>query len=237
MRQRLSKTILCYDGKMSIELKGVRKVYEKKHGPIVALEDINLTINNSTFVALVGASGSGKSTLLQIISGVQRPSTGQVTIDGKDIASFSTEGLVTYRRRCVGIIYQQFYLDPVLSVRQNIELPGLFAGVTAKKRAERTAELVSFMGLAGRLDHLPSEISGGQIQRVAIARAIYNQPMIIIADEPTSNLDPKNTAIVLELLMQIKRIYGTTIIVATHDPVLIGEADEVITVSEGRITS
>ncbi len=220
---------------MDIELNNASKRYKMRRREVVALDNVSLSIAGGSFTILTGPSGSGKSTLLQIIGGVTVATEGKVVVGGYDLAGRSAAELAAYRRQNVGIIFQQFYLDPVLTVRRNIELAAMFADVPEKERVARTKELARIIGISEQLDHLPSEISGGQVQRTAIARAIYNRPKVLIADEPTSNLDPENAAIVLQLLRQIQQAYGTTIVIATHDGSLAAEASQVIKLSEGRV--
>jgi putative ABC transport system ATP-binding protein len=218
-----------------ITLTNVSKEYKVKRKLITALDNINLTIDDTAFLVLTGPSGSGKSTILQLISGIEQPTSGQVIINDQDITKLSAQELAVFRRQNVGIIFQQFYLEPTLSLRYNIELPAIFLGLSAEKRATRTAELAKTMGLTEHLDHLPSELSGGQIQRAAVARAIYNKPSILIADEPTSNLDYDNFLIIIEMLKQIQKIYRTTIIIATHDRDIAKVATQNVKLENGSI--
>lgn len=218
-----------------ITLTNVSKQYKIKHREVTALSDVSFSIEESAFVALTGPSGSGKSTILQLISGIEPPTSGQIIIDGADLTHLSNQQLTNYRRQKVGIIFQQFYLEPTLTLRQNIELPAMFFKLSAKYREQRTGELAALMGLANHLDHLPSELSGGQIQRAAVARALYNNPSILIADEPTSNLDHDNIYTVINLFKQIQQTYGTTIIVAAHDQTIADAATQVVRLEDGKI--
>ncbi|MDR3297913.1 MAG: ABC transporter ATP-binding protein [Candidatus Nomurabacteria bacterium] len=218
-----------------ITLSEISKTYTIKHKPVTALSNINFTVNNSAFLVLTGPSGSGKSTILQLISGIEQPTSGQIIIDGQNITKMTNSELTTFRRKKVGIIFQQFYLEPTLTLRQNIELPAIFFNLSPEERNQRTKELANLMGLSEHLDHLPSQLSGGQIQRAAVARAIYNKPSILIADEPTSNLDHDNIHTVINLFKQIQQTYGTTIIIAAHDQTIANEATQVIKLDAGRI--
>lgn len=214
----------------------VSKNYKVKQKTINALRNVNFSIEKNDFVVLSGASGSGKSTILQLLSGIERPTSGKIMIDEQDITAMSNSELSKTRRQKIGIIFQQFYLEPNLTLRQNIELPAMFLNINKKAREQRTNELVKTMNLVGYLDHLPSELSGGQIQRAAIARAIYSNPDILIADEPTSNLDPENFYAVVKLMLQIRSDYGTTLVVATHDQNLAKFANKIIRINNGSIT-
>jgi putative ABC transport system ATP-binding protein len=218
-----------------ITISSISKQYKIKRRTVIALKDINLTIEDNAFLVLTGPSGSGKSTLLQLISGIEPPTSGQIIVDDQDITKMTNRQLTAFRRRNIGIIFQQFYLEPTLTLRQNMELPAMFLNLPAKTREKRTAELADYMGLADHLDHLPSELSGGQIQRAAVARAIYHKPFILIADEPTSNLDPDNLAAILNLFKQIQQTYQTTIVIATHDQTIAKSATQVIKLNEGTI--
>ena len=211
---------------------GVTKKYRKKRRNILALEDVNLEIGEGEFIAVMGQSGSGKSTLVQILGGLDTPTSGQVLYQGQDISKFSSRQLAEYRSRNIGFIFQNFYLQPFLTLRENIQLPGYFTGKISDKHTETLAK---FVGLEDRLDHLPSELSGGQIQRAAIIRALYNNPKIILADEPTGNLDDDNSVNILELLKVINQELGATVIVVTHDQKVLPYAGRVVKLLDGRI--
>lgn len=218
-----------------ITLEGVSKKYNIKNKQINALNNINLTVEKSSFLVITGASGSGKSTLLQLMGGIDMPTSGQVIIDGQNITNAPSRQLVKFRSQKIGIIFQQFFLEPNLTLRQNIELPAMFLNMTDEDRKKRTTELAVYMGLQEYLDHLPAELSGGQIQRAAIARSIYNNPDILIADEPTSSLDQENVLNIINLFKQIQKNYGTTIIIATHDQGFTNYATQVVKLSNGSI--
>lgn len=220
----------------SITFQSVSKVYQVNKQPVVALDDVSFSTQPDVgFFVITGASGSGKSTALQLIGGLEAPTSGHILIDNQDITTMSAKELIMFRKHHIGIIFQQFYLDPTLTLQQNMELPAMFANLTKSERAERTKEIAEFMGLGEHLAHLPSQLSGGQVQRAAIARAIYMQPRILLADEPTSNLDPKNVAVVLELFKQIHEKYGTLIVLATHDQSIAAQADQLIHIENGHL--
>lgn len=213
----------------------VTKTYGSGDTMITALDHINLTINRGEFVAVVGASGSGKSTLLHLLGGVDRPSSGKILIEDTDIATMSEEKLAVFRRRKVGLIYQFYNLIPTLDVRKNILLPMLLDG--RKLDEERFAEIVKTLGLSDRLHHLPGQLSGGQQQRVAIGRALIYRPAILLADEPTGNLDRKNSEETVELLKLSNSRYQQTVLLITHDEKIALEADRILTIEDGKIIS
>ena len=220
-----------------IILSGVSKQYKIKNKLILALNNVSFTVDEAAFLAISGPSGSGKSTVLQLIGGIEPPTFGSIIVGEQNIAKMSSRELTTFRHRNIGIIFQQFYLDPTLTLRQNIELPAMFYNPSKEYRKQRTAELARQMGLENHLDHHPSELSGGQIQRAAIARAVYNRPSIIIADEPTSNLDQDNIDVVIRLFKQIQQAYSTTVIVATHDMDVVRYASQIIKLNNGSLVS
>lgn len=211
------------------------KIYGEKENRVVAVEDVNLSIDKGEFVAIVGSSGSGKSTLLHMLGGVDRPTGGKVFIENEDIYLLNDDKLAIFRRRQVGLIYQFFNLIPVLNVEENITLPTELDGKTPDRGL--LEELTQTLGLDKRLRHLPNELSGGQQQRVAIGRALMTRPAIILADEPTGNLDSKASDEIIELLKLFNRKYMQTIIMITHDLELAKQADRVITIEDGRIVS
>ena len=211
------------------------KTYGSGSNQVEALKDINLEIKKGEFVAIVGASGSGKSTLLHMLGGVDKPTSGKIYIEDVEIAKLKEEQLALFRRRKVGLIYQFYNLIPTLNVRKNILLPMLLDG----KSCEETVfnELVKTLRLQDRLEHLPSELSGGQQQRVAIGRSIIYQPAILLADEPTGNLDRQNSKDILELLRACNKQYNQTVILITHDEKIALATDRVITIQDGEIVS
>ncbi|MBP5416770.1 MAG: ABC transporter ATP-binding protein [Clostridiales bacterium] len=209
------------------------KTYGKDENVVAALNDVSLTINKGEFVAIIGASGSGKSTLLHMLGGVDRPTSGTVLIDGKDIFKQNDEQLAIFRRREIGLVYQFFNLIPVLSVVENITMPVLLDH--RKVNRDRLRELLSLLGLKEKRDAFPSQLSGGQQQRVAIGRALINAPTILLADEPTGNLDSKNSQEVVELLRYSNQKYNQTTVLITHDENVALQAKRIITIQDGRI--
>ena len=211
------------------------KVYGLGENKVEALKDINMEIQKGEFVAIVGASGSGKSTLLHMLGGVDQPTSGKIYIEDVEIARLKEEELALFRRRKVGLIYQFFNLIPTLNVRKNILLPLLLDKKTYNK--EMFDNLVKTLRLENRLEHLPNELSGGQQQRVAIGRSVIYKPAILLADEPTGNLDRQNSKDILELLRSCNKRYNQTVILITHDEKIALAADRVITIQDGKIVS
>ena len=209
--------------------------YGTGQAKVKALDNVSFKVDKGEFVAIVGASGSGKSTLLHLIGGVDRPTSGKVFIDGKDIYKFNDDELAIFRRRQVGLIYQFYNLIPILNVEENITLPlNLDNRKVDKKRLD---ELINVLGLSNRRTHLPNELSGGQQQRVSIGRALMNRPALLLADEPTGNLDSKASHDIIELLKMSNEKYKQTIIMITHDYNLALNADRIITIDDGKIIS
>ena len=216
-----------------LRVENLSKVYGKGTTQVTALDNISFKVEKGEFVAIVGASGSGKSTLLHLIGGVDRPTSGKVFIDGKDIYKFSDDELAIFRRRQVGIIYQFYNLIPILNVEENITLPlNLDNREVDKKRLDK---LINLLGLNNRRTHLPNELSGGQQQRTAIGRAMITNPALILADEPTGNLDSKSSDEIVELLRKSNRDYNQTIIMITHDMEIAKFADRIIKIEDGKI--
>lgn len=209
------------------------KKYGKGDNVVNAVNDISFTVEKGEFVAIVGASGSGKSTLLHLLGGVDRPTSGRVYIDGKDIYSLNNDNLAIFRRRQIGIIYQFYNLIPILNVKENITLPCDLDGQKIEK--ERLDELVKTLGLENRVNHLPNQLSGGQQQRVSIGRAMINNPAIMLADEPTGNLDSKASEEIVSLLKLSNKKYNQTVIIITHDMKIAKQAERVITIEDGKI--
>lgn len=218
-----------------IEVKNLNKIYGSGEAEVKALKNINLNIEQGEFVAIVGQSGSGKSTLLHLIGGVDIPSSGEVIIDGKNIYKLKEKELSILRRRKLGFIFQFFNLIPVLTAQENIEMPLLLDNEKIDKKYMN--ELLRILGLEERKNNYPSQLSGGQQQRVSIGRALANKPSIILADEPTGNLDSKNSKEVLELLKYCAKKYNQTLILITHDINIAKSADRVITIEDGEIIS
>ena len=209
------------------------KKYGKGDNVVNAVNDISFTVEKGEFVAIVGASGSGKSTLLHLLGGVDRPTSGRVYIDGKDIYSLNNDNLAIFRRRQIGIIYQFYNLIPILNLKENITLPCDLDGQKIEK--ERLDELVKTLGLENRVNHLPNQLSGGQQQRVSIGRAMINNPAIMLADEPTGNLDSKASEEIVSLLKLSNKKYNQTVIIITHDMEIAKQAERVITIEDGKI--
>lgn len=209
------------------------KIYGKGNTSVTAVNDLSLSVAQGEFVAVVGSSGSGKSTLLHMLGGVDQTTEGKVWIQGEDIYTLSTEKLAIFRRRQIGLIYQFFNLIPTLNVEENITLPCELDGQTVDKK--RLDKLIDELGLNGRKTHLPEELSGGQQQRVSIGRALINRPAIVLADEPTGNLDKKNSDEIVELLRRANQEYRQTIIMITHNLEIAKTADRVIVIEDGKI--
>lgn len=215
---------------MTIKLQNLNKSYGKK--PV--LFDINLEIPTGSFTMIRGVSGSGKSTLLSIIGGIEPMTSGKVLIDGQDVSKLKGKTRSDFYRHKIGFIFQGFYLQPQLTIGENIALMGTFAGMPRSERETRAKELAEMLGIAEVLDSLPAEISGGQAERACAARAMFMNPEIILADEPTNNLDPENAKNVIEMLKKIQQESGATMIVASHDPMVEKYATQIIGIKEGR---
>ena len=218
-----------------LETKNLRKIYGSGDTEVKALDGVNLSVENGEFVAIVGTSGSGKSTLLHMLGGLDRPTSGSVTVDGKNIFALKDEALTIFRRRKIGFVFQSYNLVPVLNVYENIVLPIQLDGRRVDE--DFIGKIVKTLGLDGRLDALPSQLSGGQQQRVAIARALAAKPAIILADEPTGNLDSKTSQDVLGLLKVTSQKFAQTIVMITHNEEIAQMADRIIRIEDGRIVS
>lgn len=218
-----------------LRVENLTKVYGSGENEVRALDGVSFTVQKGEFISIVGPSGSGKSTLLHILGGVDRPSSGHVYMNGEDVFSAGENELAIFRRRQVGLIYQFYNLIPVLNVTENITLPVLMDGRSVNE--ERLNELISTLGLNGRENHLPNQLSGGQQQRVSIGRALMNAPAVVLADEPTGNLDSKNSREIVQLLKLSNLKYNQTLIMITHDERIALQAGRMITVEDGRITS
>lgn len=216
-----------------LRIEHLSKIYGKGDTEVRALDDVSFTVPKGQFVAIIGPSGSGKSTLLHILGGVDTPTDGHVYVDGTDITTLDETALAIFRRRQIGLIYQFYNLIPILTVEENMTLPLLLDG--KKVDQAHFDSLVQVLGLQHRLGHLPSELSGGQQQRVSIGRALMNNPAILLADEPTGNLDSKNSKEIVELLRQFNKALNQTVIIITHDERIALDADRVIAVEDGKI--
>ena len=217
-----------------LRVENLTKVYGKGENEVRALDGVSFSVEKGAFVAIIGPSGSGKSTLLHILGAVDEPSSGKVFMDGKDVFKQNEEQLAIFRRRQVGLVYQFYNLIPVLDVVENITLPVQLDG--RKVNRERLQDMVALLGLHGREKHLPNQLSGGQQQRVSIGRALMNSPSVVLADEPTGNLDSKNSQEIMELLKKSNRKYNQTLIMITHDENIALQADRIIAIEDGRIT-
>lgn len=218
-----------------VKVEHLSKVYGKGENAVYALNDISFSVDRGEFVAIVGASGSGKSTLLHILGGVDRPTSGKAFIDGEDICALNDTQLAIFRRRQVGLIYQFYNLIPVLTVKENIELPLLLDN----RQVDRTQfkEMVNYLGIADKTEYLPNQLSGGQQQRVSVGRALFSAPSIVLADEPTGNLDSKNSAEVVKLLKDSNKKHKQTLILITHNEQIAMQADRIITITDGKIAN
>lgn len=216
-----------------LKVENLTKIYGEGNNKVVALDNVSFSVSSGEFVAIVGASGSGKSTLLHLIGGVDRPTSGKVFIDGKNIYELDDDKLAIFRRRQVGLIYQFYNLIPILNVKENITLPILLDG--KKIDDVYLNELIDTLNLSKRVNHLPNELSGGEQQRVSIGRALMNRPAILLADEPTGNLDSKNSKEIVDLLKLSNKKYKQTIIMITHNMELAKYADRIIKIEDGKI--
>lgn len=216
-----------------LKVEHLSKIYGKGETAVKALDDVSFSVKRGEFVAIIGPSGSGKSTILHLLGGVDQPTSGKVYVDNTDIYALNETQLAIFRRRQIGLIYQFYNLIPVLTVEENIKLPLLLDGHKVdKKQFEDTVKLLN---LEKRLQHLPNQLSGGQQQRVSIGRALISNPSIMLADEPTGNLDSKNSSEIIDLLKMFNKTYNQTLIVITHDERIALQADRIITIEDGRI--
>ncbi|MDE5588863.1 MAG: ABC transporter ATP-binding protein [Acetatifactor sp.] len=217
-----------------LRVENLCKTYGRGENQVKALDNVSFSVNKGEFVAIIGPSGSGKSTLLHILGGVDRATSGKVYVDGSDVYAQNDEQLAIFRRRQVGLIYQFYNLIPVLNVVENITLPVLMDG--RKVNQDRLKELMTTLKLVGRENHLPNQLSGGQQQRVSIGRALMNAPSVVLADEPTGNLDSKNSQEIVELLKVSNQKYNQTLIIITHDENIALQADRILAIEDGKIT-
>ncbi len=217
-----------------LRVENLCKTYGKGENEVKALDNVSFSVNKGEFVAIIGPSGSGKSTLLHILGGVDKPTSGKVFMDSSNVYAQNDEQLAIFRRRQVGLIYQFYNLIPVLNVTENITLPVLMDG--QKVNEERLQELLTILKLTGRENHLPNQLSGGQQQRVSIGRALMNAPAVVLADEPTGNLDSKNSQEIVDLLKMSNEKYNQTLIIITHDENIALQADRIIAIEDGKVT-
>ncbi len=218
-----------------IETKELRREYRIGRDAVIALGGVDISINQGEFVAIVGPSGCGKSTLLNLLGGLDQPTKGNVFLDGQNLAQLSEEQLAFLRRQKMGFIFQRHDLFPELTARENVEFPLLLGGMAPIERKKRAEDLLAQIGLAEKADHLPDELSGGQQQRVGIARALANNPLILLADEPTGNLDSATSAEIINILIQLTHNQGLTLVMVTHDPEVAEQADRKLTLRDGHL--
>lgn len=216
-----------------LKVENLTKTYGSGENLVHAVDDVSFSVEKGEFVAIVGASGSGKSTLLHLIGGVDRPTSGKIFVDGNDISKMNNDKLAVFRRRQVGIVYQFYNLIPILTVEENITLPCDLDGRGVDR--ERLEMILDSFGLRARRKHLPNQLSGGQQQRTSIARALINNPSLVLADEPTGNLDSKSSEEVMSMLKMCNQSYGQTVIMITHNLDIAKQADRIITISDGKI--
>lgn len=216
-----------------LKVENLTKTYGSGENLVHAVDDVSFSVEKGEFVAIVGASGSGKSTLLHLIGGVDRPTSGKIFVDGNDISKMNDDKLTVFRRRQVGIVYQFYNLIPILTVEENITLPCDLDGRGVDR--ERLEMILDLFGLRARRKHLPNQLSGGQQQRTSIARALINNPSLVLADEPTGNLDSKSSEEVMSMLKMCNQSYGQTVIMITHNLDIAKQADRIITISDGKI--
>lgn len=219
-----------------IELKNVTKTYELGGEKIFAIDHVNLKVDKGDFIAIMGPSGSGKSTLANVIGGLDMPDEGEVLVDGKNISKVSDEELSAYRNKKIGFVFQSYNLHPIYSALENVMVPLIFSGINLKEREKRAFDCLKAVGLEDRTKHRSNQLSGGQRQRVCIARALANNPEVIIADEPTGNLDSKKGAEIVEILKNLNEKAGITLVIISHDQSVAKQAKRVITIKDGRIS-
>jgi ABC-type lipoprotein export system ATPase subunit len=222
-------------GPVLVRTDRLSKTYKVGHQQVGALTNVSIEIHQGEFVAFTGPSGSGKSTLLQLIGGLDKPTEGTVIIDGHDLTKLGDRALSHFRNQTIGFVFQFFYLQPFLNLKTNLTVPGIFARTKRSERNEEAERLARAVDLEDRLLHLPKELSGGQMQRAAIARALLNKPKLILADEPTGNLDSANGKAIVELFEKVREEFGTTIVVVTHDPKVAMHADREIALKDGKV--
>lgn len=229
------KQYVIRDTPVVVQFQDVKKTYKMGKQTVEALRGASFEIHEGEFIAITGPSGSGKSTLLQLMGALDQPTSGTVVVAGKNLHKTRDGKLAQFRAETIGFVFQFFYLQPFLRLRTNLEVPAMFARTSRRARHERTEELARKTGLADRLQHYPKELSGGQMQRAAIARALMNSPKLLLADEPTGNLDSQNGKAIIDLFESIRDELGTTVVVVTHDAAIAARADRVITIKDGEV--
>ncbi len=237
MAQEQTSAVRLDEGPAIIQARGLLKTYRLGSSVVRALDGVDLTVERGELMAVMGRSGSGKTTLLNVLGGLDRPDAGQVLVDGVDIARLNGSRLPRLRREKVGFVFQEFNLIPTLTALENVELPLRYAGVPRGERRRRALEALSLVGMGGRVHHRPSQLSGGEQQRVALARALVNRPAIVLADEPTGELDTQTAAEVMSLVQRLNREMGQTFIIVTHDPAVAHRCRRVVRMEDGRIVS
>jgi putative ABC transport system ATP-binding protein len=220
-----------------VEIRGITKTFETKSEDVTPLRELDLDVEEGEFLALMGPSGSGKTTLLNLIAGIDRPTSGTIRVGGEEISAMSPRDLAHWRTRTMGFVFQQYHLVPVLTAYENVELPLLLLPLSKAERAKKVAVALQAVGLSDRADHLPRALSGGQQQRVAVARALVAGPRLVLADEPTGNLDENAAAAVLDLLKALHERFRQTFVLVTHDPRAAAAAERVIRLDKGRVLS
>jgi len=220
-----------------IESHNLSKTYNSTGIPVQAVKNVNLQIERQEFTAVVGPSGSGKTTLLNLIGGLDKPTSGSISIDGRDISTLKSHALIEFRLHHIGFVFQAYNLIPVLTAKENVEFIMLLQGIPKAEREKRAIELLNAVGLSERVNSRPSQLSGGQQQRVAVARALASRPNFVLADEPTANLDSSTAASLLDLMDQLNKDYAMTFVFSTHDPKVIRRAHRIVTLEDGAIKS
>jgi ABC-type lipoprotein export system ATPase subunit len=235
MSDRVSARNTIPAGDIALQTKALRREYRVGRDTVTALGGVDIAIQRGEFVAIMGPSGCGKSTLLNLLGGLDQPSAGEVFLDGHDLAEYDDEQLAALRRQRLGFIFQRHDLFPVLTVRENVEFPLMLGNTPPAERCSRAEEILTLVGLADKAEALPDELSGGQQQRVGIARALVNQPLILLADEPTGNLDSATSAEILTALTDLTRASHLTLVMVTHDPEVASRADRILQLKDGRL--